>query len=77
MGGKGKKLQHKQLKSTITSAQRKRDERETKSRLRKEQARQRNYESSEERQFAGELAEKGYIISVVDGDGMLAAAPSL
>jgi hypothetical protein len=70
MGGKGKKLQQKQLKSTTTtSAQRKREERDTKLRLRKEQARQRNYESNEERQFAGELLEKGYVISVVDGDG--------
>lgn len=70
MGGKGKKLAQKQhLKSTITSAQRKREERETKLRLRKEQARQRNYESNEEREFAEELLEKGFKIAVVDGDG--------
>lgn len=71
MGGKGKKLAQKHLKqkSTITSAQRKREERETKLRLRKEQARQRNYETNEEREFAAELLEKGYVISVVDGDG--------
>lgn len=69
MGKKSKQVPQKQLKSTISSAQHKRDERETKARLRKDQARQRNYESSEEREFSKELLEKGYVVSVVDGDG--------
>ena len=71
MGGKAKRILQKQklIKDSTLTIQRKREEREIKLRLRKEKARQRNYESNEELLFAKELLEKGYIISVVDGDG--------
>lgn len=72
MGGKGKKLavakklSQKCVKTSKTTRD-KREERETKLRLRKEQAR--NYECKEEKEFAAELLDKGLVISIVEGDG--------
>lgn len=83
MGKKAKQVPQKHLKNNNSGgvngsgAVKKRAERETKLRLRKERvASKKNYASAEEKEFSSELLEKGLEVHVVDGDGAWGHAAS-
>jgi hypothetical protein len=66
-GGKVRaKIKHAEKEA---AAKAKRDERLTRKELKRQQARERNYESSEERAFAAQLHALGCRIKVIAGDG--------